>query len=114
VLLNLVATVYNVGINIFILMNMAMWSPKRIDLDKSGSFNYEGLGAAQWLMGLPIFFSPFVFYLPFALLGQPVVGLCFVALAGIIGFAFRNKLIDLTTKRFLARRYTIASNFRKD
>src|SRR5690606_38261096 len=59
-LINLVASLYNIGINTFVVMNMSMWGAKKIDLKHSGSLNFEGLGAAQWLMGIPLIASPYL------------------------------------------------------
>lgn len=113
-LIHLVGALFNVGINIFVVMNMAMWEPKKIDLTRGGTFNYEGIGAAQWLMSIPILAGPYVFYLPFSLIGYPGVGLAAVGMAGLIGIVFRNKLIEFTSRRLSNMRYVIASNFRKE
>lgn len=113
-LVNFVATLFNVGINIFVVMNMAMWGAKRIDLKHSGTLNYEGMGAAQWVMGIPIFASPYIFYLPFSLMGHPILGLVSVGIAGLIGIVFHRKLIDITSQRLFDMRYNMSSDFRKD
>jgi hypothetical protein len=65
-------------------------------------------------MGFPILIAPYVFYLPFSFAGHPIIGLVAIAMAGLIGVIFRNKLIELTAKRLAKRRYVIASNFRKE
>lgn len=113
-LINFVASLYNVGINMFVVMNMSMWGAKRIDLKHPGSLNLEGIGAAQWIMGVPLLASPYLFFLPFSLLGYPMLGLVSVGLAGLAGIVFRKKLIDITFQRLLNMRYVMASNFRKE
>jgi hypothetical protein len=105
---------FNVGINSFVIMNMALWSPKKIDLTRGGAFNTEGVGAAQWLMSIPILAGPFVFYLPFSLMGYPIAGIVAIGAAGLTGTVFRNKLIDFTARRLSGMRYRIAANFRKE
>jgi hypothetical protein len=107
-------TLFNLGINIYVIMNMAMWEPKKIDLRKGTTFNYEGVGAAQWIMGIPILVGPYVFYLPFSLAGYPNLGLMAVAFVGLVGIALKPYLLKLTTQRLEAKRYTIAAGFRKD
>ena len=113
-LANVASALFNIGINIFVVMNMAMWSPRSITLARGGTLNYEGMGAAQWVMGIPFIASPYLFYLPFKLLGYPIPGLVAVGMAGLIGIVFRRKLLDITCRRLSAMRYVIASNFRKD
>jgi hypothetical protein len=113
-LINLTASLYNIGINTFVVMNMSMWGAKKIDLKHPGSLNFEGIGAAQWLMGIPLIASPYLFYLPFSLMGYPVLGLISVGMAGLIGIVFQKLNIDFTTLRLSNRRHQMASNFRKD
>lgn len=113
-LINLAASLYNIGINTFVVMNMSMWGAKKIDLQHPGSLNFEGIGAAQWLMGIPLIASPYLFYLPFSLMGYPVLGLISVGMAGVIGIVFQKINIDFTTLRLSNRRHLMASNFRKD
>lgn len=107
-------TLFNLGINIFVILNLAMWEPKKIDLKKGGSFNYEGVGAAQWVMSIPILLGPYLFYLPFSFSGYPDTGILAVGTVGLLGIVLRPYLLKLTTRRFEARRYSIAAGFRKD
>jgi hypothetical protein len=113
-LINLVASLYNIGINIFIVMNLSMWGAKKIDLRHPGSLNLEGIGAAQWTMAIPLIASPYLFFLPLSLTGYPMLGLAAVGTAGLIGIVFQKTLIGLTSKRHFDRRYIMSSNFRKD
>ena len=55
---NLACAVYNLGINIPVLMFAGSFNVKRIDLEKSPFMNYQGTGAAQWIVGLPLFLIP--------------------------------------------------------
>lgn len=98
---------YNLGINIPLMMRMALWSPKAIDLNKGAFMNYEGTGTAQWVMGFPVLVGPFVFYVPFKILFGHVEGLCAVAVAGIIGFALRDYFFRLIVEKFKALKYKL-------
>jgi hypothetical protein len=112
--INAAMALYNVGINTIVIMNMAMWEPKKIDLKKGATFNYEGVGAAQWLMGFPLLIGPYLFYIPFGIAGYPTMGLLAIALMGVVAIALRPYLLDLTAKRLLERKHTIAAGFRKE
>ncbi len=105
---------FNIGVNVYVIMNMAMWGPKKIDLGKGGTLNYQGVGAAQWIMGIPILLGPYVIYLPFRWMGYPNVGLIMVGLAGVIGIVFRPYFLSLTAQRLASLKYKIASGFRQD
>ena len=113
-LINTSLLLFNVGVNVFVIMNMAMWAPKKIDLAKGGTLNYEGLGAAQWVMGFPVLLAPYVIYLPFKFAGHPTVGVLAIGFVGLIGIALRNYLLNLTTNRFLRLKHSIAAGFRQD
>jgi len=113
-LINSCMFLFNLGVNVHIIMNMSMWSPKKINLEKGSAFNYEGVGAAQWVMGLPILLSPYVVYLPLRFLGYELLGIIALGCLGLVGFIFRDKLIDLTTRRLLERKHQIASGFRNE
>jgi hypothetical protein len=111
---HLMLTLFNMGVNIFIVLNMAMWGPKKLNLTKGGSMNYEGIGAAQWVMGIPLLASPYVIYTPFAIAGRPDLGVMAIGLVGLIGIVLRPYLLNLTTKRLERLKYSIAEGFRKD
>jgi hypothetical protein len=111
-LTHLAAALFNIGINVFVIMNLAMWNPKKIDLTKSSMMNHQGVGAAQWVMGIPILLSPYLFYLPFSIAGYANWGIAAVGVAGTLGLVFRNRLLTLTTNRLQARKYSIAAGFR--
>lgn len=113
-LVNLAMTLFNIGVNVFIILNIAMWAPKKVDLKKGATFNYEGIGAAQWIMGVPILISPYVIYVPFSLAGYPDLGVVAIGVTGLLGIILRNKLLELTKQRFMSLRYSIAGAFRKD
>jgi hypothetical protein len=114
VITNAALMLFNMGVNVYIVMNMAMWGPKKLNLTKGGSLNYEGLGAAQWVMGIPIMVSPYVIYLPFSILGYPNLGLIALAAIGLLGLILRHYLLTLTTQRMQKLKYSIAEGFRNE
>jgi len=111
-LINLCAFLFNVGINIPMVMSISMFNPKKIDLNKGAAFNYQGVGAAQWLMALPVMIGPYLFYLPLYLLGHEILGILLVGCVGIIGFLFREKILMKLTERLSLKRHKIAAGFR--
>lgn len=112
VAVNFAACLFNIGVNIPIVMRIAMFSPKKIDLNRGAAFNYEGVGAAQWLMSLPVLALPYLIYLPFALAGHENYGFLAVGVVGIIGFAFHKYVLGLITEAFIKKRHKIAAGFR--
>ena len=106
-LIILAGACYNIGINIPMIMRFAMWGPKPIDLNKGAFMNYQGTGAAQWLMALPVIICPYLFYVPIYLLFGHIAGLAAVSIAGIIGYSFRDLIIAQLVKALSSLKYKL-------
>ncbi|AMM50913.1 hypothetical protein TH61_06510 [Rufibacter sp. DG15C] len=112
-LINTACFLYNIGINTFVVLFMSTFNKKRIDLSKSASFNWQGVGASQFILMLPILLGPILIFLPFSLLGQPYWGIATLSILGILGFIFHKQLIGVVVKRFTGQKYEIAAGFRQ-
>lgn len=112
VFINLAAFLFNIGVNVFLVMRIALFNPKKIDLSKRAAFNYEGVGAAQFLIAIPVLLLPYVIYAPFLLLGVGKYGLLLLGVVGLVGFLLRDKWIDYITNAFIKNRHKIAAGFR--
>ena len=60
--LNIACALYNMGVNAPILIYAGSFNKKRIDLDKSPFMNYQGTGASQWLVSIPLLLMPIFFF----------------------------------------------------
>jgi len=87
---------------------------KRIDLTKSASFNWEGVGASQWILSIPLLISPFVIFYPLYWLGYPEAGLTILAITGLTFIITRQFWINKLVTIFKEKRYTIAEGFRNE
>ena len=112
VAINFATFLFNVGINVPIVMRLAMFSPKKIDLTRGAAFNWEGVGAAQWLMGFPVMLLPYVIYVPLSLAGYSTYGFIAMGAAGAIGLLFHRQVLKSLTKAFTNKRHRIAGGFR--
>ena len=113
-LIHLATFLFNIGILIHVIIYFASWKPKPMDLNKGAIFNYEGVGAAQFLIIIPMMAGPYLIYLPFSLLFNDYVGLLALGISGIIGiFAFKP-LSQLNINRINSNRYQISSSFRQE
>ncbi len=48
------AAIYNIGVNSHVILWGGSFNRKKIELDKKAAFNYQGTGAVQWLIGIPL------------------------------------------------------------
>ncbi|PJJ83713.1 DUF5687 family protein [Mucilaginibacter auburnensis] len=112
VLIHAVMYIWNLGINIYIVLFFANRNARRIDLSKGASFNWEGVGATQMLLSFPLMAAPYLIYTPFALLHLQNAGLAVMAIIGVAGIASRNFWIGKLVQDFYNRKYTITEGFR--
>lgn len=113
-LIHFATFLFNAGILIHLIIYLALWKPKPMDLNKGAMFNYEGVGAAQFLMIIPMMVAPYLVYVPFALLFNSYVGLAALGTIGVVGILFFNKLSTININRVLKNRYEISSSFRQE
>lgn len=106
--------IFNIGVLVHAIIYLALWKPKPMDLNKGAMFNYEGVGAAQWLMILPMMGLPYLVYLPFSLLVSDYAGLIALFVCGIIGILSFKVLSRVNINRVYSNKYEISSSFRQE
>jgi hypothetical protein len=113
-LLHICCLFFNIGILMHLIIYFSLWKPKPMDLNKGAMFNYEGIGAAQFLMILPMFLAPYAVYLPIWFLFNEYVGLLALGIFGLIGMLAFEPLSQININRVLKNRYEISSSFRQE
>jgi len=111
-LINFVTYLYNVGFLVFVLLYMATYNKTRMEMSSGSAFNYQGIGASNWLAMIPAFFLPILVYLPFRLAGYPYAGLMAIGVLGISGLVFHRPILRIIRKQFNKRKYIMAEGFR--
>ena len=113
-IIHFVMLIWNLGINTVLVLFFANQNYKRIDLSKGSAFNWEGVGASQWILSLPLLVSPFIVYYPFSAMGYPDAGIAFIGFSGLIFILTRDFWLNLLIKQFQKKRFTIAEGFRNN
>lgn len=98
---------YNVGINSMLIMRMSLWGAKPIELDKSAMMNYQGVGAAQFVVGIPLILGPIAVYSAFSALWNNQIGILAIAIAGLIGLVFRKAFFNAIAKKLKRDKYKL-------
>ncbi|MBZ9630883.1 DUF5687 family protein [Salegentibacter sp. LM13S] len=112
-LINMVAALYNIGVNVPILLYSGSFNKKRIDLDKSPFMNYQGTGAAQWIVGIPLMFLPIlIFWLLDFFIGFEA-GLIGLSALGILGLLLRANLMKYIAGVYRKRKYAMINGFKQ-
>src|SRR5690606_2627096 len=99
---------------IHLIIYLAIWKPKPMDLNKGAMFNYEGVGAAQFLMVIPLLGAPYAVFLPLSYFFNDYIGLAGLALLGAIGLLAFKQLSAINIRRVETQRYEISSSFRQE
>ncbi len=111
--INAACYLFNIGVNAFVIFYFSMRNPKRIDLSKSASFNYEGVTATQFILILPILLFPVLLVLPFQYVEVPYLGISLLAVMGIVGLFLKNTWFKLIEKRYRTKKHELATGFRQ-
>ncbi len=112
-MINFIATLFNMGISSIFVLLMSTNNKKRLDLSKGAAFNYQGVSATQFLISFPVMLIPLLIYLPFWAFGYYNNGLYAIGVFGLLGIIFNKSLLKLAVNRFMERRYIIGEGFRK-
>lgn len=111
-LIQFIMYLWNIGVNVNIVLYFANRNARRIDLSKKASFNWEGVGAYQLLLSFLLFLPPYIIYMPLKYLGHTNIGLAIMAALGVIGVLIRGLLVKKLEEDFYRRKYTITEGFR--
>lgn len=105
------AAIYNVGVNTHVILYGGSFNRKKINLDQKAAFNYQGTGAVQWLIGIPLMLLPLgIFGLTYFLAGFEI-GCLVLAILGIVGIVFHQKLMIIITEKYLESKYKMIDAF---
>lgn len=108
------AAVYNIGVNSHVILYGGSFNRKKIDLNQRAAFNYQGTGAVQWIIGLPLMILPMIIFALVNWLVSFEVGIAVLILCGVIGIVLHKKLMRLITERYLNSKYKMIDAFSQD
>jgi hypothetical protein len=111
--INTACFLFNLGININFVLFFAMNNKKFLDLSKSATFNYQGVGVSNFIVVLPMMLMPILIYLPFSFMDLPQIGWIVIAVIGLLGIAFYKPIHSIILRRFYIKKYEMAEGFRQ-
>lgn len=110
-LLNIVCAIYNIGVNIPVLLYAGSFNRKRIDLDKTQFMNYQGTGAAQWLIGIPLMALPVLLFWLFNKFFSLETGVGILLGLGFLGLFLRNRALQFIAVLYKRNKYAMIEGF---
>ena len=114
VYLHLSAFLFNIGVNIYLLMYLSTYNSKRIDLSKSSAMNYQGTTYKSFLIVFPIMFLPMLIVWGLSTFFSLAVALWTLSIIGITGVLLRKPLLNVCVNQFNRRKYKLAEGFREN
>ena len=108
------AAVYNIGINTHVIMYGGSFNRKKIDLNQRAAFNYQGTGAVQWIIGIPLMLLPLAIFGLTYLFTNFIIGCIVLVVLGVVGIIFHQRLMDFITEKYTASKYKMIEAFDKD
>ena len=112
-LLILACALYNIGVNVPVLMYSGSYNRKRIDLEKSPFMNYQGTGAAQWLVGIPLMAFPILIFWLVDWLVSFEAATAVLAGLGLLGLLLRNILMEQIGHNYKKNKYAMINGFKQ-
>ena len=107
-----VGAIYNIGVNSHLVLLGGAYTKTPIDLSMNkGAFgDKKAFNVNTMLISLPKLLLPILLYWGGSAIMNPNLGLVFVAIAGVLGFAFRDKVFSKIEKIYKTEKYaTIAA-----
>ncbi|WP_420603466.1 DUF5687 family protein [Flagellimonas sp.] len=111
--INFGSALYNLGVNIPVILYFGSYNKKRIDLEKSPIGNMQGTSATQFLIIIPVLGLPILIFTAFYYLISVEAAVVALSLLGIIGFAMKNKLLNMITEQYRRKKYGMIAGFKE-
>lgn len=111
--INFACAVYNLGVNIPVILYFGSFNKKRIDLTKSAVGNMQGTSATQFLVLLPLMGVPSLLYFILKTFISFEVAIGVLCVMGVIGYALRKPLMDKVTEAYRKKKYGMIAGFKE-
>ena len=105
------AAIYNIGINTHVILLGGSFNRKKIDLSQKAAFNYQGTGAVQWLIGIPLLLFPMALFAACYFLISFEIACLVLIILGVIGIVLHQKLMKIITQKYLDSKYKMIDAF---
>ena len=113
IIIQLSCCLYNIGVNIILLMYLATWSYKSLDLSTGSMMFYKSSGIVQRVFISLLILLPLMIYFGFYFLTGKWGGILSVGIVGLASLLMRDWWMDIIVRGFEKRKYTILKGFRE-
>jgi hypothetical protein len=111
--MHIVAFIFNVGVNTYLLLFMATFNTKRIDLSQTSALNYQGTTFKNFLIVIPLMILPMGLVWLISYFVSMTAALWTLSVVGFAGIVLRKPLLKICVNQFNKRKYKMAEGFRE-
>ena len=104
--------IYHIGVNMNLIFFFGKNSKRALDLSGSSMFNYQGMGATQWLMVFPLVFGPLIIYALLKLALGASGALLVLGGLGAVGILLQPHLFNYFTKAYLQQKHRLIRDYK--
>ena len=108
----LAAFIFNIGVNIPVLLIASTYNRKKTEISTSGTFNMQGMGGMQMMFQFLVLVGPLLIFYPFVLWGYKDLGLLIVSGIGIIGILLKPLVIKGIASLLQEKKYSLTEGYR--
>ena len=108
------AAVYNVGVNTHVILFGGAFNRKKIALDQKAAFNFQGTGAVQWLIGIPLMLIPMAIFGVINWLVNFEVAIATLIILGFSGILFHHKIMNAIVRKYQDSKYKMINAFSQE
>ena len=108
------AAIYNIGVNSHVILWGGSFNRKKIELDQRAAFNFQGTGAVQWLIGIPLMIIPLILFVILNLILGFEWAIGIVLIIGLTGIVLHHRLLDAITARYKNTKHKMIEAFSQD
>lgn len=113
VYLNFACAIYNLGVNIPVILLFSTINRKRIDLDHGSVFNYQGMGASQWLISIPLILMPMLIWGAMMFVFSVSTANIILIVLGCVGMLLTPLIVKAVASLYVERRYKMVEGFKQ-
>ena len=111
--INLSSALYNLGVNLPLILFFGGFNKKRIDLTKSPVANMQGTSAVQFLVIIPILGLPMIIFSIVNWLVSFNLAVIVLSAIGLTALAFRNYFMNRITEFYRVKKYGMIAGFKQ-
>lgn len=111
--INLACALYNLGVNLPVVLFFGSFNKKRIDLTKSAFGNMQGTSSTQFLILIPLIVVPGLLYFVLKTFVSFEAAIVMLSILGIIGYALKKPLLNKITEGYRKRKYNMIAGFKE-